>query len=360
MPDKISKTQPLRIDEYLTAIKWPKLKKTRLPAIEKDDCLLLCGGFEDRATEALRRLCAAEKDEFAVGLIEYLPTYEQNKTEEIRRIARRSNLRVKEFTYDRQNPANMGNVIKDFAHDFDHIFIDISGMSRLLIVQTLVALLLASNRPITVIYSEAEDYPPSEDEFERDRTNSTKSSPSYLSSGIFEIATTPELSSISMLGENIRLVTFPSFDPAHLGNLLQELQPTYTDLIYGVSPVSKNVWRTQAIRELNRPTLSSLQGSKDYEACTLDYKETLHALLRIYRDRSMFDRIVVSPTGSKMQAVAVALFRAVLYDVQIVYPTPQTFTEPDRYTLGVHQLYSIDLPIDEMPRYEDVLDDPRE
>ena len=60
----------------------------------------------------------------------------------------------------------------------------------------------------------------------------------------------------------------------------------------------------------------------------------------------MFDRIVVAPTGSKMQSVAVGLFRAVLHDVQIVYPTPQFFAEPRNYTLGMRQLYQLDLPID--------------
>jgi hypothetical protein len=32
---------------------------------------------------------------------------------------------------------------------------------------------------------------------------------SYISSGIFEVASTPELASVSMLGEAIRLVAFP-------------------------------------------------------------------------------------------------------------------------------------------------------
>jgi hypothetical protein len=62
----------------------------------------------------------------------------------------------------------------------------------------------------------------------------------------------------------------------------------------------------------------------------------------------MFDRIVVAPTGSKMQAVAVGLFRAVLYDVQIVYPTPQIFTAPHEHTVGIRQLYKVDLPTEAM------------
>jgi hypothetical protein len=59
----------------------------------------------------------------------------------------------------------------------------------------------------------------------------------------------------------------------------------------------------------------------------------------------MFDRIVVAPTGSKMQAVAVGLFRSVMYDVQIVYPTPQIFIAPHEHTIGIRQLYKVDLPL---------------
>jgi len=171
---------------------------------------------------------------------------------------------------------------------------------------------------------------------------------SYISSGIFEVASTPELASVSMLGEAIRLVAFPSFDPVQLSNLMQELQPTYTELIHGVLPAQKNKWRTKAIDELNRPTLDAAQRRENHMASTRDYRETLRILIKVYGERSMFDRIVVAPTGSKMQAVAVGLFRAVLYDVQIVYPTPQIFTAPHEHTVGIRQLYKVDLPTEAM------------
>ena len=148
-----------------------------------------------------------------------------------------------------------------------------------------------------------------------------------------------------MFGEAIRLVTFPSFDPSQLTNLVEELQPTYADLIHGVPPDCSNRWRKLAIQYLNGGTLAELQGKTDHEASTLDYREPLKILLHIYAKRSMFDRIVVAPTGSKMQAVAVGLVRAALRDVQIVYPTPKTYVPPEEYTVGFRQLYQLDLPI---------------
>ena len=345
MNNHISKNPLLRPDEKLSKVDWPDLKKIEFPSIGTGDCVLVCAGFEDRAIETLRRTCEAGKTGFALGIVNYLPPYPQNKIKKLREIGKNADLRVDDFVYDRANPTGMGEELQCFTQQFDRVFIDISGMSRLLIVQTLVALISEQSQPTTIIYGEAEEYRPSKDEFERDNRNSkTKPAPSYLSSGIFEIAATPELSSVSMLGEAIRLVAFPSFAYEQLSNLIQELQPTYTEFVYGIPPDQENEWRKDAINKRNRLILDELRGKKEHNASTLDYRETLHTLLQIYAERSMFDRLVIAPTGSKMQAVAVGLFRSVLHDVQIVYPTPQTFPKPSKYTLGLRQLYQVDLP----------------
>ncbi len=332
-----------RPDERLDSLDWPDIKMVKAPPIK--DCLLVCAGFEERAVEPLRRICATQKTRFSLGLIRYLPEIEDNRIGKLLAISQKAGLHVTEFVYDRENPSGMGEKLRHFSQTFDRVFVDISGMSRLLIVQTLVALIPGQRRLISILYGEAQEYPPSEDEFDQgNQDGGADPAPSYLSSGIFEIAATPELSSVSMLGEAIRLVAFPSFDPAQLSNLIQELQPAYTEFIHGIPPGQNNRWRTEVIRQLNGRTLNELHSKIDHNASTLDYRETLKILLSIYAQRSMFDRLVVAPTGSKMQAVAVGLFRAALHDVQIVYPTPQVFTEPERYTLGLRQLYQLDLP----------------
>ncbi len=343
----LSNPKVLRPDERLDMVDWPCMQEIEGPSLEFNDCLLVCVGFEDRAVETLRRIGGPEMTGSSLGLIRYLPEQSQNKIKEMQELSQRASLNVTELVYDRENPMGIGKELRDFSREFGRVLVDISGMSRLLIVQTLVALIRGRVRLISILYSEAREYPPSKNEFDRDSQDGSEGQiPSYLSSGIFEIAVTPELSSVSMLGEAIRLVAFPSFDPAQLTNLVQELQPTYTDVIHGVPPDQNNEWRTEAIRQLNERTLNELYGKTDQSASTLDYREALRILLSIYARRSMFDRLVVAPTGSKMQSVAVGLFRAVLHDVQIVYPTPHVFPEPEKYTLGVRQMYQLDLPTD--------------
>ena len=132
-------------------------------------------------------------------------------------------LDFKEFVYDRENPSGMGRDLADYVTHFGAVFVDISGMSRLLIVQILVAL-VKQKRKFSVIYTEAEVYPPLKQEYE-DLKALNDLSTSFISSGIFEVVSTPELSSVSMLGEAIRLISFPTFDYVQLSNLVQEIQP---------------------------------------------------------------------------------------------------------------------------------------
>ena len=334
-----------RVDERLAGVEWPGIRKVTVPAISSEDCVLLCAGFEDRSVETARRISETKSAGLSVGLLTYLPELRQNRQAELRRIGRLARFKVTEFVYDRVNPAGMGDQLREFSRSFRSVVVDVSGMSRLLIVQTVVALIREEKMPVSLIYAMAKEYPPSQARFEDDRKDNKKEPvSSYLSTGILEIAVTPELGAVSMLGEPVRLVAFPSFDPAQLTNLIQELQPTYAEFIHGTPPRKNDKWRTKAIRDLNHRALRELQGTKEHETSTLDYRETLNTLLQIYADRSMFDRLVVAPTGSKMQAVAVGLFRAALHDVQIVYPTPQVFAEPEEYTVGVRQLYQLDLP----------------
>ncbi len=77
-------------------------------------------------------------------------------------------------------------------------------------------------------------------------------------------------------------------------------------------------------------------------ACPLYYEETLEHLLRIYDKYNYLERIFIAPTGSKMQTVAVGIFRTFMNDVQIVYPTPRKFSSK-KYTVGVKNIYSLDL-----------------
>lgn len=346
MSDIEKNSKLARPDEYYSGLEWPRLTRENIPQLDENDRLILCAGFEKRSVEVLRRLVGRDgRSKFSVCMIKYLPKKKENRIEQLRAMCRKNDIDVLEFTYNREEPPDISDEMSTFAEGCQRLFVDISGMSRLLIVQMVVALAPKFGNSLRFLYCEARRYPPSRWRYMLDREQGGSTTQlSYLSTGIYEIATTPEISSVSMLGEAIRLIAFPSFDPAQLRNLVQELQPTYSECIHGRPPYIVNRWRMKAVKELNGRTLAELKNNTDHIASTLDYRQTLRILFGVYRERSMFDRIVVSPTGSKMQSVAVGMFRTLFPDVQVVYPTPQEFLQPRRYTVGIGRLHVLRLP----------------
>ncbi len=336
----------LRIDKKLEALQKPSLKVVETISMASEDCLIVCAGFESRVLAALGSaiLCSSC---FRVIVITYLPFVDHNCLLLIKQKCIQAGISFSELAYDRLNPSGFFQL---FLERIDgctgRIMVDVSGMSRLLIVQVLVALGQRKNsfNECSVIYAEAEIYPPTQEEAEaaiNKLDTDTTFSVLFLSSGVFDITIVPELSSSSIPIGQTRLIAFPSLDAYQLTALRAELQPSRFSLIHGITPDSQNSWRADAIKRINR--LNTLEYDS-FEASTLDYQETLNCLLQIYGSHSDHERLLISPTGSKMQTVAVGLFRAYFDDVQIVYPTPKAFLSPANYTKGVGQLYL--LPLD--------------
>lgn len=342
---------PLRVDEQLQRIVLPKLEVNAAPSLGSNDCLVLCSGFEDRALAVLESAIQNRKESaFNVLRVDYLPRYEENQSEKISRLCSAANLVVKNVCYDRESPAGGGILIAKETSHYRRVFIDISGMSRLLIVQILAALGQRAQgfKAVGIFYTEANSYPPTKQEFEDECQKASHSESvigGFISTGVFEVAVTPELSSVAMQGEAIRLIAFPSFNRKQLYAVISEVQPTFIDLVDGIPPNDENKWRPDAIRRCNDKVIRGMVNLRELKLSTLDYRETFRFLLDVYNSRSAFDRLIVAPTGSKMQAASVGLFRAFMHDVQIVYPTPEGFPTPTHHTEGVKNIYH--LPLDE-------------
>jgi hypothetical protein len=337
-----------KVEEELAEIEKPRLDQVDTLNFDESDCLVVCAGFEDRALAFLRNAIVSGRSRFRVLGLHYLPFMKENKGPEIQDLCRTANLPYGNLVYDRQNPSGFGDIFPGALGPVaGRLYIDVSGMSRLLIVQILVSL---ATRPsgfsqTTILYTEASQYPP-EKAAVQEAIDKSDVDPLYsimlLSSGVFDVTIVPELLSISLDGQQTRLVAFPSFNTDQLTALRTELQPSRYSIIHGTPPAPENKWRTEAIAKLNH--IENLKGEENYITNTLDYRETLDRLLEIYRNHGAAERILIAPTGSKMQAVAVGILRAFVRDVQIVYPTPRAFTSPTSYTIGVKNSYQ--LPLD--------------
>jgi len=332
--------------EWLSTVVKPPLESVAQFKLSSNDTLVVCGGFEERSIGVLQN-AAASGTSFNVLLILYEPFVAENRASTIRDLCGRFDLRLEQVAYDRENPTGFGAVlISHLLNREGRIYLDISGMSRLLMVQSLVALRNVPRQfaDCFVAYAEAEHYPPTQAEAEAQLAKSD-TDPSlsilFLSSGVFDVTVVPELSALAPLGEQTRLIAFPSLDAHQLTALRNELQPSRLSVIEGEPPSATNRWRRDIISKINR--LSQIPNIESRITSTLSYEQTLDCLLWLYEANSLRERLIVSPTGSKMQTVAVGILRAIVKDVQIAYPTPLQFCSPANYTVGVGALHQLAL-----------------
>jgi hypothetical protein len=336
--------QILRTDEKLNNFIFPELLKFDRSSIGENDALIFCAGFEDR-TSAVFDLSIKEKL-LNYHCITYLPHVEQNRYVYFKEHAKYAGVKIQDYEYDRQNPTCFVEKLFKNIDVNGILWIDISAMSRLLIVQIIEFIMNNEKLRNTtnIVYSEANEYPPSEKEFKSKNVQVDSGQQPiimFLSSGIFDVTIVPELSSTSMLGQPVRLICFPSLSSQQLTALRSSIQPAYISIIHGVPPLDSNKWRTKAIAKINN--IASLPNIDEYTTSTLDYRETVKSISQIYTKYSELERLVISPTGSKMQSVAVGIARYFLNDMQVVYPTPMAFTDPMRYTIGVSNIYYLPL-----------------
>ncbi|NKC12774.1 MAG: hypothetical protein GKR94_11410 [Gammaproteobacteria bacterium] len=340
-----------RVDEELRLRPWPRLTQSIPETLGEGDHLVLCAGFEDRAEHFLNTLVEGGHRGFSATILDYRPFYPENKTQRLVELVSAVDGRVGVEVYDRARPAGIAQQILEKFEPGVRVFLDVSAMSRLLIVQLVSACVQDTRvRELHVVYAEAESYPPNKEDVERALGRSERPSRigGFLSKGILDIVTAPELSSVAMAGEASRLVAFPSFEAHQLSSLLAELQPSHLHVLEGVPPRPEFAWRTVAIRDINKPSCRIVGISESVAVSTLDYRETIAAIIEIYDRHSVFDRIVVSPTGSKMQSVAVGVVRAALDDIQVIYPTAHEFLQPTEHTTGVRSLHHVSLPVQEL------------
>ena len=338
MNENQSPLDPITTAEILASVNWPKLEVVQELQLDSRDCIVLAAGFEDRAIGGLN-LAVDSSVNFGAVIIRYLPSLLENRDDEIIHLCDQRGIGVDEIIYDRACPSGIGSSLRTLVSRFRRVIVDISGMSGLLIVQIIVSL-VESKKPFEIVYTEAENYPPSQSEYLASYSPDL-GGPAFLSSGVIEVVAAPELSSSAMLGGSTRLISFPSFDPSQLSNLVSEVQPTHNDVVNGIPPDSAMDWRASAISQLNAPTLNSIQHRIIHGVSTFDYRDTLRVILKIYEHHSAFDRIIVGPTGSKMQTVGVAIVKGFVEDLQVCYPTPRRYLDPARYTHGIRQTYRL-------------------
>jgi hypothetical protein len=222
--------------------------------------------------------------------------------------------------------------ISEHTLGMDEVIVDISAMSKLLILLTLCKLTFFSGA-VRIVYCEAEEYAPNLQDYAR-QSEQMGSISGFPSQGVESIIRTKCLSSIRMQGQPVSLIAFTSFNEQLVRHVLGTLSPHRLLFINGRPDRSDYDWREKATQQIHQRLIAEYgvdnpineqTGLLERAASTLDYRETVERLDEIYNQIGLYERIIVAATGSKMQTVGLFLGKMLYPDIHVEYPTPNSY-----------------------------------
>ncbi len=330
----------------------PVLSPVNRILIGPQDVIVHAPGFEDR-TLSLLDLLVADPGASAI-LLTYLPYNEGNRLADVRNGLKACGVETQSsdiVEYDRFNPAGYEGALRErlAQRNAQRVVVDISTMSKLAVILTL-KVCLELDREVILLYSEAEIYGPSHEEFETARRRNEIHRPTLqIYTGVHGVVRVGSLSSVAMQGQPTAAVVFMSFNDTLTQVLLNTVYPSRLLLINGRPPVHH--WRQQATAWIHaevcrewmndNPSVADALGDElpIRAVSTLDYRETVSLLVELYWELSETHRVLLAPAGSKMQAVGCFFAKALHPDIHIEYPSPEGFLP--QYSSGTGQRWML-------------------
>lgn len=318
----------------------------------KNSLLICTCGYEERSWSVLKEFSKAKYNPAHICLIKYHGQNDDRHVEMLDYSKENFKSEATTVEYDRFSPSNSEEIVYDSMNfltkkvSFSRAYIDISTMSKLLIA-IFVNLFKDHAIPVAFLYSEPKTYSPSEENFKQNIQQYDSGAITTPSYGVNQVVRTPRLTSLVMAESPRLLVAFTNFNKQLIRALIAELNPERVKL--GSSTPPRFPWRKKACDDLHGDLVESYgialhadaAGSQD-SVCTLNPHETFSWLSKIYRDHCCFYQITIAPTGSKMQALAVALFQICCPDVHIEYATPEGFSRDSYSSAEIEKIHIVD------------------
>ncbi len=345
---------PAPSQSFLTDI-LPQLQPCKHLQLVGGDVVIHAPGFEDRTMTIAENVESSTKTNAI--LLDYIPFNEDNRLLDVREALLNCGIATTEediLAYNRFNPGDFESRLATRlkALKTDKVIIDISTMSKLAIILTL-NVCNSLKLHVQILYSEAKKYGPSEDDFLLAQEKHEVHRPSLqVFTGVHGVIRVESLASVGMQGQPTAAIVFMSFNNALTQVLLNTIYPARLFLINSRPPVHS--WREKATAwihdqvrrewEEDNPVIPGAAGGAplpERAGSTLDYRETVSLLLQLYWDLSATHRVLLAPSGSKMQAVGCYLVKALHRDIHIEYPSPEGFFR--RYSTGVGPQWLLDL-----------------
>ena len=317
-------------------------------------------GFEDRALTFPNELAASDMHGVVIP-IRYVHPKGNNHESEFRTLfANNHSWQLNEIKYSISR-----------AHDFEPLFdktlkaisvsendvviVDISAMSKFLILVTLLRL-WGHKKDMRLVITTAKTYAPSKNEFVETMNTqgrSVRTIAGQPSTGVAAILRSNCMVSTRMQGQPACAIAFTSFNEELIRHAIGTLNPRRLILINGMPPSPIGKWRASATQAIHSRLIDEYasdnpidteSGILRHTVSTLLYRETLDLLEALHTKYGLTERMIYFATGSKMQTVALAIHRHHHADVHVEYPTPDSYYFQE-YSKGVDKVYWTDITV---------------
>jgi tRNA A-37 threonylcarbamoyl transferase component Bud32 len=209
-----------------------------------------------------------------------------------------------------------------------------------LVLSKCLRVLLDHPCDLTIIYSEADQYYPTHEEWESGKLPRKGARVEGPFSGVRFVEKPSVLQSDDIGERPILLVLFPTFNTERTWGVLTELEPGKRIWLFGEPhDLERNSYRIEMAQFFAVPVM--VPGDPWSLVTTFDYRATMTTLAAIYASHRFSYRLVIMPHGSKMQTLGAGLFAAA-HQASMVFAVPQNY-DPDRYSRGCVEVWAVPL-----------------
>jgi len=243
--------------------------------------------------------------------------------------------------------SQLRNLVARYASDKEatRVYLDASVASNALIIRALAAL-LDLDIDLHVLYAEAENYRPTQDEYETSRADPEMAERGQLAHGVLDVTVASEFPGRHAVALPHRIIIFPGFDRDRVRAAISQvdndfiMEPFQAPLVWMIGrPLhDADAWRQAALINLHGVP----PHHERHTVSTFDYRETMYALEDVHQCFGLQSNLSVVPLGSKMQAVAVALFCLARKEVAVVVSQPREY-HAVAYSAGARALWHLPL-----------------
>ena len=221
------------------------------------------------------------------------------------------------------------------------ITFDISSCTSQLII-TVIKILFEFDLNLQIVYSEANVYHPMIEEKDQ-YISQTAEKDITLTRGVSKIFIDQEFSGCNIDAQPEALIIFATFTTERTQSIISFIDESLYDnpkerivWIIGIPHLKEDQWRMDLQRKINNIT----ESVPSLNISTFNYKETINDLDKEYQKLNYKFHLNISPLGSKMQSIGIALFNYLHPDVTIVFAPPKEYGSK-KYTEGMKNVWKI-------------------